>query len=354
MAPLPAGEEPHGSVLQVGEFQMFDRRAMASLAEAAERHGHPEWGHGTPPGIGALNDVPQETPFFMWNGGWQTPRGHFFLSWYSQSLRKHADSMLAAAVAAFYPFMSPSAQAAVREQRPKLAMDLPSDPPSLRRNGSEQGIEALSPVGDSTVSRALHSGSTGSLRTRQDVASGSTSDFVELSRATSAAGSAATLTVDQVAGAVNGVDSCVARSSTALPDWEIVPRPNGSAPVHCTTSHVGGSTAAGCAIGVSPTSAWETARWNGLDGGGAVTSGTGGSSARRTRKTSSVRSSNSTLSLQSLQPLKRVPLRLSMKLAGVFFCGAANAVQVFAGSEHLCSVCRASVLVEGARPFLHE
>jgi hypothetical protein len=308
---------------------------MSSLAQAAERHGHSEWGCGTPPGVGSLNDVPQDTPFFTWNGGWQTPRGHFFLSWYSQCLRRHADSMLAAAVTAFYPYMSPAAQATVRERRPHLAADLPTELPSLRRAGSEAGMEAasLDGGGGGGGPGAAHSaGSTGSLRAWQDVASGSGSlisaatvsanskgsptDFVDLSRATSAAGSAATLPAEAPP-PPNGAESCAVRSGAATPEWEMVPRPGGSA------NGAVGSCAVSAANATSGSSAWESARWPGAreDGGkgaGQEVGGvaTGASSARRTRNASSLRSSASTLSLQSLQPLKRVPLRLSMKLAG--------------------------------------
>ena len=43
----------------VGEFQCFDRRALASLAESANRAGHPEWGYSGPHDSGEYNSHPE-------------------------------------------------------------------------------------------------------------------------------------------------------------------------------------------------------------------------------------------------------------------------------------------------------
>jgi beta-amylase len=44
---------------QVGEFQCYDRRALASLAAAAQEAGHPEWGYTGPHDAGHYNSTPE-------------------------------------------------------------------------------------------------------------------------------------------------------------------------------------------------------------------------------------------------------------------------------------------------------
>ena len=44
---------------QVGEFQCYDRRALASLAQAARDAGQPEWGYGGPHDAGTYNSTPE-------------------------------------------------------------------------------------------------------------------------------------------------------------------------------------------------------------------------------------------------------------------------------------------------------
>ena len=44
---------------QVGEFQCYDRRALASLAAAAQEAGHPEWGYSGPHDSGDYNSTPE-------------------------------------------------------------------------------------------------------------------------------------------------------------------------------------------------------------------------------------------------------------------------------------------------------
>jgi hypothetical protein len=86
----------------IGEFQCYDRRALASLASAAVEVGRPEWGHGGPQDVGDYNSMPDETVFFRdRDGTWDTDYGHFFLNWYSQALLDHGDRMLRAASSVF-------------------------------------------------------------------------------------------------------------------------------------------------------------------------------------------------------------------------------------------------------------
>ena len=47
---------------QVGEFQCYDRRALASLAAAAQEAGHPEWGYTGPHDSGTYNSTPEVCP----------------------------------------------------------------------------------------------------------------------------------------------------------------------------------------------------------------------------------------------------------------------------------------------------
>jgi hypothetical protein len=62
----------------VGEFQCYDRRALASLAAAAREHGEPEWGNTGPHDAGSYNASPEETGFFCsWGGNWETPYGRW-------------------------------------------------------------------------------------------------------------------------------------------------------------------------------------------------------------------------------------------------------------------------------------
>lgn len=46
-------------MLQIGEFQCYDRRALASLAAAAEQAGHAEWGYGGPHDAGNYLSQPE-------------------------------------------------------------------------------------------------------------------------------------------------------------------------------------------------------------------------------------------------------------------------------------------------------
>lgn len=71
---------------------------LADLRAAARAAGHPEWGHGGPHDAGHYNSRSWETGFFVSQGGnWQTEYGHFFLSWYSGLLVRHARRILGVA-----------------------------------------------------------------------------------------------------------------------------------------------------------------------------------------------------------------------------------------------------------------
>ena len=86
----------------MGEFQCYDRRALASLAAAAGAAGHPEWGTGGPSDAGTYNATPEAAPFFRgWGGGWASPYGRFFTSWYAGALLAHGERLAAAAAEAF-------------------------------------------------------------------------------------------------------------------------------------------------------------------------------------------------------------------------------------------------------------
>lgn len=82
----------------VGEFQCFDKYMLDDLNHAAEEAGYPDWSHGGPHDAGNYNSRSWETGFFVSQGGsWTSPYGHFFLSWYSGLITKHADRILGAA-----------------------------------------------------------------------------------------------------------------------------------------------------------------------------------------------------------------------------------------------------------------
>lgn len=47
-----------------------------------------------PDDAGTYNDTPEKTQFFADNGTYQTDKGKFFLTWYSNKLIKHGDKIL--------------------------------------------------------------------------------------------------------------------------------------------------------------------------------------------------------------------------------------------------------------------
>ncbi|KAK3151621.1 hypothetical protein QOZ80_3AG0248240 [Eleusine coracana subsp. coracana] len=86
-----------------GEFQCYDKHALASLKRHAESSGQPLWGLSGPhDGPRYDDEAPDSSAFFRSPGGsWNTAYGEFFLSWYAGELLAHGDRVLAAASRAF-------------------------------------------------------------------------------------------------------------------------------------------------------------------------------------------------------------------------------------------------------------
>lgn len=75
---------------------------LSSLKAAAEEIGKPEWGSTGPTDAGHYNNWPEDTQFFRKEGGgWNSPYGEFFLSWYSQMLLDHGARILSSAKTIF-------------------------------------------------------------------------------------------------------------------------------------------------------------------------------------------------------------------------------------------------------------
>eukprot|EP00899_Mesostigma_viride_P000180 jgi/Mesvir1/10162/Mv18042-RA.1 len=88
----------------IGEFQCYDRRALAHLRAKAKEVGHDEWGLSGPHDAGHYKNWPHETGFFNHdNGSWESEYGHFFLNWYSDNLLAHGDRILTVATRVFRP-----------------------------------------------------------------------------------------------------------------------------------------------------------------------------------------------------------------------------------------------------------
>ncbi|TXG75681.1 hypothetical protein E1A91_1Z026600v1 [Gossypium mustelinum] len=86
----------------IGAFQCYDKYMLSSLKAAAESAGKPEWGSTGPTDAGHYNNWPEDTPFFKKEGGgWNTPYGEFFLTWYSQMLLEHGERILSSATSIF-------------------------------------------------------------------------------------------------------------------------------------------------------------------------------------------------------------------------------------------------------------
>ncbi|TKY48774.1 Beta-amylase protein [Spatholobus suberectus] len=96
----PAGELRYPSYTKnlgwvfpgIGEFQCYDKYLKADFNEAAAKAGHPEW--ELPDNAGESNDMPESTEFFRSGGMYQTEKGKFFLTWYSNKLLTHGDEIL--------------------------------------------------------------------------------------------------------------------------------------------------------------------------------------------------------------------------------------------------------------------
>jgi beta-amylase len=68
-----------------------------SLATMGQAQG---WGT-SPQDAGTYNSKPQETLFFKDGGGYSTPYGKFFLSWYSGKLIEHGGNVMQRAKGVF-------------------------------------------------------------------------------------------------------------------------------------------------------------------------------------------------------------------------------------------------------------
>lgn len=100
----------------IGQFQCYDKYMLASLRDAANAAGHPEWGHGGPHDSGNYNSQSMETGFFKsYGGSWDSDYGRFFLSWYSGLLIRHADCVLGGAKAVLSQRCRPRAMREARE-----------------------------------------------------------------------------------------------------------------------------------------------------------------------------------------------------------------------------------------------
>eukprot|EP00271_Cylindrocystis_brebissonii_P005278 TRINITY_DN17244_c0_g1_i1.p1 TRINITY_DN17244_c0_g1~~TRINITY_DN17244_c0_g1_i1.p1 ORF type:complete len:547 (+),score=92.49 TRINITY_DN17244_c0_g1_i1:72-1712(+) len=90
----PSYPENHGwKYPGIGEFQCYDAYLLKQLKQAAEKRGHPDWGH-PPDNAGTYNSQPDETGFFRDGGDYDSYYGRFFLKWYSQTLIEHGDRVL--------------------------------------------------------------------------------------------------------------------------------------------------------------------------------------------------------------------------------------------------------------------
>ncbi|CAA3027576.1 beta-amylase isoform X2 [Olea europaea subsp. europaea] len=76
----------------IGEFQCYDKYLRQDFKEAATKAGHPEW--DLPDDAGTYNDTPEKTGFFGPDRTYQTEKGKFFLTWYSNKLLEHGDQIL--------------------------------------------------------------------------------------------------------------------------------------------------------------------------------------------------------------------------------------------------------------------
>ncbi|KAL5542461.1 hypothetical protein UlMin_010171 [Ulmus minor] len=86
----------------IGAFQCFDKYMLSSLKAAAEAAGKPEWGSTGPTDAGHYNNWPEDATFFKKDGGgWSTEYGEFFLTWYSQLLLNHGESILSSTKSVF-------------------------------------------------------------------------------------------------------------------------------------------------------------------------------------------------------------------------------------------------------------
>lgn len=78
----------------IGEFQCYDRYLLQNLKETVRENGDDTIRAATfpPDGTGNYNDAPSSTQFFRHD--MHTPRGSFFLKWYSDQLLQHGEDVL--------------------------------------------------------------------------------------------------------------------------------------------------------------------------------------------------------------------------------------------------------------------
>jgi len=74
-------------------LQCYDKYLQADFKEAAAKAGHRGWKLPYY-NAGKSNDKPESTKFFKSGGTYQTEKGKFFLTWYSNKLLTHADDIL--------------------------------------------------------------------------------------------------------------------------------------------------------------------------------------------------------------------------------------------------------------------
>ncbi|MED6162793.1 Inactive beta-amylase 9, variant 2 [Stylosanthes scabra] len=89
-----------GKTQGVGEFQCYDQNMLSILKQHAEASGNPLWGLGGPHDAPTF-DQPPISGFFKDGASWESSYGDFFLSWYSNQLIAHGDSLLSLASSSF-------------------------------------------------------------------------------------------------------------------------------------------------------------------------------------------------------------------------------------------------------------
>ncbi|CAI0626953.1 unnamed protein product [Linum tenue] len=95
----PSHHQPsNNNIPGVGEFQCYDENMKDQLKQHAASLDNPLWGLAGPHDAPTYNQTPDSSPFFNeLSGSWQSPYGDFFLSWYSNQLLSHGDSLLSMA-----------------------------------------------------------------------------------------------------------------------------------------------------------------------------------------------------------------------------------------------------------------
>ncbi|KAF9610035.1 hypothetical protein IFM89_019763, partial [Coptis chinensis] len=105
MGPAGSSDIPH-TLSRMGPGNSLELELSSvmtsSLKAAAEASGNPKWGSSGPTDAGHYNNWPEDTQFFRReNGGWDSPYGKFFLSWYSQMLLDHGERILSSVQSIF-------------------------------------------------------------------------------------------------------------------------------------------------------------------------------------------------------------------------------------------------------------